>query len=123
MYLRSNGVELDNVPMYGRFAEMHGFTLLPFGDQWAEASVCGLGGSLAAADTPSNVPKMGNPGQRLVHCHPQSARQSLQFRAIFTMPLYAVGARNVPETYRFRLVDRRSGLFSGLSDFEHSTAL
>ena len=59
LYLRSNGVELDNIPMYGRFAEMHGFKLLPFGEQWAEASVCGLGGSWATADTPSNVPHMG----------------------------------------------------------------
>ena len=53
------GVEFDNIPMYGRFAEMHGFKLLPFGEQWAESSVCGLGGSWATADTPSNVPHMG----------------------------------------------------------------
>ena len=59
LYLRSNGVQLDDIPMYGRFHEMHGFKLLPFTEQWTEASVCGMGGSWAANGTPSNVPAIG----------------------------------------------------------------
>ncbi len=31
LYLRSNGVELDNVPRDGRYHEYHGFKVLPFG--------------------------------------------------------------------------------------------
>ena len=59
LYLRSNGVELDNIPMYGRFHQMHGHALLPFQEQWAESSICGMGGSWATTGTPSNVPAVG----------------------------------------------------------------
>ena len=59
LFLRSNGVELDSIPLYGRYHEMHGFKLLPFAEQWAESSICGLGGSWAASGTPSLNPKMG----------------------------------------------------------------
>ena len=59
LFLRSNGVELDSIPLYGRYHEMHGFKLLPFAEQWAESSICGLGGSWAASGTPSLNPKLG----------------------------------------------------------------
>ena len=45
VYLRSNGVELDNIPAYGRFHQQYGFNQLPWEQQWGEASICGFGGS------------------------------------------------------------------------------
>jgi len=43
--------------MYSRFHEMHGFKLLPFADQWSEASIAGLGGSWG--NGASNLPRYG----------------------------------------------------------------
>lgn len=58
VYLRSNGVELDNIPQYGRFHQQFLWNQLPFSDQWGEASICGMGGSDVAA-TSTNVPLDG----------------------------------------------------------------
>ena len=59
VYLRSNGVELDNVPQYGRFHQQHGWKFLSLQEQWTEAAVTGLGGSWSTADPSLNTPEMG----------------------------------------------------------------
>ena len=95
LYLRSNGVELENIPHYGRHAEFHGYKLLPFADQWGEASVCGLGGSWATTSTPSVTPSMGTigAGNSFTVIHKVHANL-FNSGAIFTMPLYASRIRN-----------------------------
>ena len=56
VYLRSNGVELDNIPQYGRFHQQYGWNQLPMADQFAEAAICGMGGSWTDLQ---NYPKIG----------------------------------------------------------------
>ena len=41
--LLSQGTEIERIDNYGRHHEVFAFKLLPFQDQWAETSVCGLG--------------------------------------------------------------------------------
>ena len=57
VYLRSNGVELDNIPQYGRFHQQYGWNQLGMLEQFGEAGIAGLGG--AWADTTLNTPTMG----------------------------------------------------------------
>ena len=57
VYLRSNGVELDNIPQYGRFHQQYGWNQLGMLEQFGEAGICGIGGSWA--DTTLNTPTMG----------------------------------------------------------------
>ena len=59
VYLRSNGVELDNIPQYGRFHQQHGWNFLSLQEQWAEAAVTGMAGSWGTADAILNTPAMG----------------------------------------------------------------
>ena len=58
VYLRSNGVELDNLQNYGRFAQQFGWNHLSQSEQFGEAAICGMAGSWAATDQ-GNQPSMG----------------------------------------------------------------
>ena len=57
VYLRSNGVELDNIPQYGRFHQQYGWSQLSMLEQFGEASICGMGGSWG--NGANNQPQMG----------------------------------------------------------------
>jgi len=57
VYLRSNGVELDNIPQYGRFHQQYGFNQLSMADQFGEAAITGMEGSWGNGS--SNQPRMG----------------------------------------------------------------
>ena len=63
VYLRSNGVELDNIPQYGRFHQQYGWNQLSQLEQFGEAAITGMAGSwngVATALAPqSNYPAMG----------------------------------------------------------------
>ena len=89
LYLRSSGVEIDQIPMYSRFHEMHGFKLLPFADQWGEASIAGLGGSWG--NGASNVPRYGtiaaNASYTVMHKVHTSLTNSGRFLPCRYMPL------------------------------------
>lgn len=72
--LLSQGREIENIPLYGRHHELFGYQLQTFQDQWAESSVCGLGGSWASfSDTAitGSQPKTGKieAGERAVCMH------------------------------------------------------
>jgi len=56
LYLRSNGVELDNIPMYGRFHQQFGHNQLPLDQQFGESAVCGMGGSWGGGPTGPTAP-------------------------------------------------------------------
>ena len=58
VYLRSNGVELDNIPHYGRFHQQYGWNHLQQSEQFGEAAICGMNGSWATTDQ-GNQPSMG----------------------------------------------------------------
>ena len=58
VYLRSNGVELDNIPQYGRFHQQYGWNQLGMLEQFGEAGICGMGGSYATNSL--NNPAMGS---------------------------------------------------------------
>ena len=53
VYLRSNGVELDNIPSYNRFHQQYGWNQLSQEQQFGEAGLCGLAGSWNTAVSPS----------------------------------------------------------------------
>jgi len=53
VYLRSNGVELDNIPQYGRFHQQYGWNQLSQEQQVGEVGISGLAGSWNANGTPS----------------------------------------------------------------------
>ena len=57
VYLRSNGVELDNLPQYGRYHQQFGWNHLSQAQQYTEG-ICGFGGSEVAA-TATNQSQMG----------------------------------------------------------------
>jgi hypothetical protein len=61
IYLRSNGVELDNIPCYGRFHQQYGWNQMSMLEQFGEAGICGMGGSYADGSTSAwtNNPQMG----------------------------------------------------------------
>ena len=59
VYLRSNGVELDNISYYGRFHQQFGFNQLSMLEQFGEAGICGMSGSWNAAANPGNQPALG----------------------------------------------------------------
>ena len=67
--LLSGGVELDNLPYYSRFHQMHGWHLLTMEQQYAEA-VFGWGGSVDETDNNSH-PRMGSlaPGTSITVSH------------------------------------------------------
>ena len=44
LYERSNGVELTNIPYYGRFHHQYGWNQISMAEQYGEAGVCGLHG-------------------------------------------------------------------------------
>jgi hypothetical protein len=72
--LLSQGKVIEDIPLYGRHHELFGYQLLPFNDMWSEASVCGLGGSWAAATdtaTTGSQPKIGKiePSERAIVMH------------------------------------------------------
>ena len=58
-YLRSNGVEISNIPQLGRFMQQYSWNQLTMQEQFAEAGICGLYGSWNAADNPLNTPSLG----------------------------------------------------------------
>ena len=53
VYLRSNGVELDNIPQYGRFHQQYGWNQLSQEQQFGEVGISGLAGSWNDNGTPS----------------------------------------------------------------------
>jgi hypothetical protein len=53
VYLRSNGVELDNIPQYGRFHQQYGWNQLSQEHQFGEAGICGMAGSWNNNGVPS----------------------------------------------------------------------
>ena len=53
VYLRSNGVETDNIPYYGRFHQQYGFNQLSMLEQFGEAGICGMAGSGMATNQPT----------------------------------------------------------------------
>ena len=59
VYLRSNGVECDNIPFYGRLHQQYGWNQLSQEQQFGEAGVSGMAGSYTAALAPLNLPAMG----------------------------------------------------------------
>ena len=59
-FLRSNGVELDNIPYLGRHMQMHGWNMLSQSEQFGEAGLCGLAGSWATTTQPTNQPQWGS---------------------------------------------------------------
>ena len=48
LFERSNGVELSNIPYYGRFHNQYGWNQISMAEQYGEAGICGMGGSFAA---------------------------------------------------------------------------
>ena len=52
-YLRSNGVELDNIPQYGRFHQQYGWLHLGQSEQFGEAGITGMAGSWGTANQPA----------------------------------------------------------------------
>ena len=58
VFLRSNGVELDNIQMYSREHQLHGWLHLSQAEQFGEAGLCGCGGSFVAGAS-TLVPAMG----------------------------------------------------------------
>ena len=70
--LLSQGTEIERIDQYGRHHEVLAFKLLPFQDQWAEAAVCGLGGSWDQTGAQDQMyPKEGRiePNERAVVMH------------------------------------------------------
>ena len=63
VYLRSNGVELDNIPQYGRFHRQYGWNQLSQVEQFGEAAICGMGSAWAQSGVPANQPAMGTLAQ------------------------------------------------------------
>jgi hypothetical protein len=59
VFLRSNGVELDNIPYLGRFQQQYCWNQLSMADQYGEAGICGFAGSWDASLNYTNVPVMG----------------------------------------------------------------
>ena len=57
VYLRSNGVELDNIPAYGRFHQQYGFNQLSQLEQFGESGICGFAGSETTGTL--NTPSLG----------------------------------------------------------------
>lgn len=56
LYLRSNGVELDNIPQYGRFHQQYGWNQLTLEQQYGEAAISGMGGSWGSGPTGAAAP-------------------------------------------------------------------
>jgi len=56
LYLRSNGVELDNIPQYGRFHQQFGWNHLTNEQQYGEAGICGMAGSWGNGPTGVGAP-------------------------------------------------------------------
>ena len=59
VYLRSNGIELDNIPYYGRFHQQFGWNHLSQLEQFGEAGICGMAGSWATSGEATNQPTLG----------------------------------------------------------------
>jgi len=59
LYLRSNGVELDNIPMYSRFHQQYGWNQLTQEEQFGEAAITGMAGSYQTSGVNTNQPQMG----------------------------------------------------------------
>jgi hypothetical protein len=59
VYLRSGGVELDNIPQYGRFHQQYGWNHLSMLEQFGEAGISGFGGSWSTGNVQTNRPDTG----------------------------------------------------------------
>ena len=59
VYLRSGGVELDNIPFYGRHHQQFGWNHLSQLEQFGEAGLCGFAGSWNIGNTQENTPYLG----------------------------------------------------------------
>ena len=67
VYLRSNGVELDNIPYYGRFHQQYGWNQLSMLEQFGEAGVCGFAGSGLATNQPTLGTIAANTSYTVMH--------------------------------------------------------
>jgi hypothetical protein len=52
VYLRSNGCQIDDIPLYGRFHQQYGWNQLSQEQQFGEAGIAGLAGSWSGAGSP-----------------------------------------------------------------------
>ena len=102
VYLRSNGVELDNIPQYGRFHQQYGWNQLSMHEQFGEAAICGLNGSWGTRHQQPAASGV-RPDQRILHGHTQDAPLPLLERQAPAHPLCAAGARNDLEFSDLRL--------------------
>ena len=57
VYERSGGVEISNIPNYGRFHQQFGWNHLSMEEQFGEAGLCGMGGSWGNGS--QNNPELG----------------------------------------------------------------
>ena len=57
VYERSGGVEIANIPDYGRFHQQYGWNQLSMAAQYGEAGLCGMGGSWGNGS--DNVAQLG----------------------------------------------------------------
>ena len=64
LYLRSNGVETDNLQQYGRFHQQYLWNQLSLEQQYGEAAIAGVAGSWGTGPAGLNAPQpsMGNLG-------------------------------------------------------------
>ena len=91
VYLRSNGVELDNIPQYGRFHQQYGWNHLSMAEQFGEAGICGMAGSWATVGVPKNYPAMGtiaaSQSYTVIHKLHLSLFSSMKLLPVRYMPL------------------------------------
>ena len=86
VYLRSNGVELDNIPQYGRFHQQYGWNQLGMLEQFGEAGIAGLGGSWVDA-TPTMGTIAPNGSFTVIHKVHVSMFNSGKYLPVRYMPL------------------------------------
>ena len=86
VYLRSNGVELDNIPQYGRFHQQYGWNQLGMLEQFGEAGIAGLGGSWVDA-TPTMGTIAPNASFTVIHKVHVSMFNSGKYLPVRYMPL------------------------------------
>ena len=86
VYLRSNGVELDNIPQYGRFHQQYGWNQLGMLEQFGEAGISGLGGSWVDA-TPTMGTIAPNASFTVIHKVHVSMFNSGKYLPVRYMPL------------------------------------
>jgi hypothetical protein len=87
VYLRSNGVELDNIPQYGRFHQQYGWNHLSQEQQFGEAGICGIAGSWSGGASPSMGTIAANGSFTVLHKVHVSLFNSAKYLCVRYMPL------------------------------------